>query len=157
MLYNIFFYLAIRNLIAHGSFICLFMIETFGNITKEEKLQSLHSNILENTFVLESTAPFPGYHGENIPSSPKPNFVFLVTRTNYGLEKIVRTAREIRKFFLQPFGARPAELHMYNMLYHAIRLNHLEEYKHIVEVQQWFEDLGIGFLKERDFNNLSSI
>ncbi len=128
------------------------MIETYGTITKEEKLQSLHANILENTFVLESVAPFPGYHGENLPGSHKPGYVFPVTRIKYGLEKVVRTAREIGHFFQHPFGARPAELHMYNMVYHAIRLNHLEEYEHIAELQKWFEDLGIGFMKSKSFN-----
>ncbi|MCD6201967.1 MAG: hypothetical protein J7K46_09205 [Bacteroidales bacterium] len=128
------------------------MIETFGTITKEEKLQSLQSHILENTFVLESTAPFPGYHGENLPEPQKPGYIFLVTRVRYNLEKIIRTAKEIRNYFQPPFGARPAELHMYNMVYPVIRLNHLEEYKHIAELQQWFEDLGIGFMKKKKFN-----
>ncbi len=128
------------------------MIETFGTITKEEVLHTLQSNILENTFVLESAAPFPGYHGENIPSSPKPHFIFLITKVKYELEKIIRTAREIRKYFPHSFGARPAELHMYNSVYHAIRLNHLEEFKYIAELQKWFEDLGIGFMKKKKFN-----
>jgi hypothetical protein len=133
------------------------MIETFGYITKEEKLQTLGTNILENTFVLETTAPFPGYHGENIPVSDKPQYIFLVTRKDYGLEKIIRTAREIKKFFDTPFGARPAELHMFNTTYPSIRLNHLPGYEVIAELQRWFTDMGINFMKKRSFNNMSLI
>ncbi len=128
------------------------MIETFGYIIKEAKLHTLDSNILENTFVLESTAPFPGYHGENIPSSNRPNHIYLVTRKNYGMEKIIRTSREIQSFFNHSFGARPAELHMFNMIYPAIRVQHLEALKYIVELQQWFEDMGIDFMKKKNFN-----
>ena len=44
------------------------IIETFGSITKVEQLHTIDSNILDNTFVLETFEPFPGYHGENLPS-----------------------------------------------------------------------------------------
>ena len=42
------------------------LIETFGYIKKEENLITVESNIILNTFVLESQHEFPGYHG-NIP------------------------------------------------------------------------------------------
>ncbi len=133
------------------------MIETFGYITKEEKLHTLDANILENTFVLEAAAPFPGYHGENIPQSDTPHYIFLVTRKDYGLEKIVRSAKEIGRFFSGPFGARPAELHMFNSIYPAIRINHLTRYGDIAELQRWFADMGISFQKKRNFSGQSLI
>ncbi len=133
------------------------MIETFGYITKEEKLHTLDSNIMGNTFVLEAAAPFPGYHGENVPGSDKPHYIFFVTRKDYGLEKIIRTGREIRKFFPAPFGARPAELQLYNTSYPAIRIQHLENYGMIEELQRWFADMGIQFLKKKNFNDKSLI
>ena len=133
------------------------MIETFGYITKEENLRTLTSNILENTFVLESVAPFPGYHGENMPDSGKPSYIFLVTRKDYGLEKIVRTAREIKKFLSVSFGARPAELHLFNNIYPAIRINHLSNFSDIPELQRWFTDMDISFMKKKTFNDAGLI
>ncbi len=133
------------------------MIETFGYITKEETLQTLSSNILENTFVLEAVTPFPGYHGENMPGSEKPHYIFLVTRKDYGLEKIVRTAKEIKKLLSIPFGARPAELHMFNSTFPAIRINHLSNFSDIPELQRWFGDMGISFMKKKTFNDAGLI
>ena len=128
------------------------MIESFGHITKEEKLHTLHSNILENTFVLESATPFPGYHGDNLPSSSKPYYLFLVTKKNYGFERLARVTKDIHNYFKHPYGARPAELHMFNMIYHAIRIKDLPEYKLIFELQKWFNDMGIAFMKKKNYN-----
>jgi len=133
------------------------MIETFGYITKEEKLHTLDSNILENTFVLEAAAPFPGYHGDNLPPSDSPHYIFLVTRQDYGLEKIIRSAKEIGKFFAKPFGARPAELNMFNRAHPAIRINHLDNYGDIAELQRWFTDTGISFMRRKRFEGQSLI
>jgi len=52
------------------------IIETFGSITKVEQPHTLESNILDNTFVLEASKPFPGYHGENLPSEPILHYIF---------------------------------------------------------------------------------
>lgn len=41
---------------------------------------------------------------------------------------------------------------MFNMIYPAIRVQHPGAMKHIVELQQWFEDMGIGFMKKKNFN-----
>ncbi len=133
------------------------MIETFGYITKEEKLHTLESDLVKNTFILEAAAPFPGYHGENVPVSEKPHYLFFVTRKDYGLEKIIRTGVEIKKFFHAPFGARPANLKMYNTDYPAIRINHLESYSLIGELHRWFTDMGIQFMKRKQFDDNSLI
>ncbi|NOY37042.1 MAG: hypothetical protein GXO83_05650 [Chlorobi bacterium] len=127
-------------------------IETFGTITKEELLHTLNSNILENTFVLESFEPFPGYHGENIPSKKTPHHIFLVTKKEYGNEFIIRKSEEIRRHFMHSFGARPAELHIFNSVLHAIRVKDLPGFELIPELQRWYQDKGIGFMKKRSYN-----
>jgi hypothetical protein len=42
-------------------------IESIGVLLKEETLQTVEHYVLENTLVLESIEPFPGYHGQNMP------------------------------------------------------------------------------------------
>lgn len=52
------------------------LIETFGYIKKVDQLETLESNVLKNTFVLESPKPYPGYHGSNLPSESIPLLYF---------------------------------------------------------------------------------
>ena len=127
--------------------------ETFGTITKEELLHTLSSNILENTFVVESFEPFPGYHGANLPSKENPHHIFLITKKDYGQETVIRKSEEIRKYFKHPFGARPATLHIFNNELHAIRIKDLPEFELIPELQRWYQDEGILFMKKRTFND----
>lgn len=127
-------------------------IDTFGTITKEELLHTLHSNVLENTFVVENFEPFPGYHGENLPSKETPHHIFLVLKKDYGNEFIIRKSEEIRKHFKYPFGARPAELHIFNSVLHAIRVKDLPKFELIPELQRWYQDEGISFMKKRTYN-----
>jgi hypothetical protein len=35
---------------------------------------------MPDTLVLESSNPYPGYHGNNVPESLKPNDIYLVTK-----------------------------------------------------------------------------
>jgi hypothetical protein len=128
-------------------------IETFGTITKEELMHTLNSNILENTFVIEIFEPFPGYHGENLPSKETPHHIFLVTKKEYSNEFIIRKSEEIGKYFEYSFGARPAELHIFNEVLHAIRVKDLPGFEQIPELQKWYQDEGIGFMKKRTYNN----
>ncbi|NJM14560.1 MAG: hypothetical protein HC896_03515 [Bacteroidales bacterium] len=53
-------------------------IVTIGNLAKEETLSTIDHKIVQNTLVLESEAPFPGYHGANLPSETKPGMIFLL-------------------------------------------------------------------------------
>jgi hypothetical protein len=128
-------------------------IETFGDITKVEKLHTLTSNVLENTFVLESFEPFPGYHGANLPSGYDPHHIFLVTKKEYSYEVISRISMKIRKNSELSFGARPAELFIFNKKYPAIRIKELKSFELVPELQNWYQDEGVFFIKNKTFNS----
>jgi hypothetical protein len=68
-------------------------LETMGSLLKEESLQTVEHSILPNTMVLESQAPFPGYHGENMPFDTKPDSLFLITTRPYPAESIFRISQ----------------------------------------------------------------
>ncbi|MCK4345031.1 MAG: hypothetical protein KAX05_07065 [Bacteroidales bacterium] len=128
------------------------IIETFGSITKFELLHTLESNILKNTFVLEILEPFPGYHGANLPSESAPHHIFLVTKRNYSSEEIWRVSQHIRQYFKHPFGARKAELHIFNTKLNSIRIKDLSSFTLIPELQSCYMSEGIEFRNKKTFN-----
>ncbi len=129
------------------------LISTVGHITKVELLHTIKSNILENTFVLENFEPFPGYHGKNVPSSLKPHHLFLVTRKSLTYDDVSRAAVKIRQNCQLKFGARPAELFIFNQKLSAIRIKELDSFEKIPELQKWFIDEGFFFMKKKNYNN----
>ena len=129
------------------------VISSFGYITKVELLNTIKTNILENTFVLESFEPFPGYHGNNLPSHFMPHHLFLATKKDYSFEQISRASQNIRSNCKIGFGARPAELFIFNKKVPAIRIKDLESFEKIPELQKWYINEGIFFAKQKKFNN----
>jgi nitrogen regulatory protein PII len=129
------------------------IITSFGYITKVELLHTLNSNILENSFVLENFESFPGYHGGDLPSQFNPHHLFLVTKKEYTYEHISRASERIRSNCKIGFGARPAELFIFNKKTPAIRIKDLQSFEQITELQKWYMDEGVFFAKQRKFNN----
>lgn len=127
-------------------------IETFGSITKFEQLHTLDSNILDNTFVLETGKPFPGYHGENLPSDPIPQHIFLVTKKEYLQDNILRISQKIKQYFKHSFSARQGELHIFNSKLSCIRVIDLPNFKLISELQSCYQSEGIEFMRKRTYN-----
>ena len=127
-------------------------IETFGLLTKEETLSTVKENIVPNTFVLESMKPYPGYHGENLPADIKPEAVYLITSKRLPTELVYRTAAKIQKFINFPFNAIPGDIAIYNNKYYCIRIRNLKNYEIIQDLQRWFIDEGISFMKIKNIN-----
>lgn len=128
------------------------IIETFGSITKVEQLNTLESNIQENTFVLEASKPFPGYHGENLPSEPIPHHIFLVTKKEYLEENVLRISQKIRQYFKPGFAARQGLLHIFNSKLSCIRIKDLPSFQFIPELQSCYQAEGIEFMRKRRYN-----
>jgi len=129
------------------------IITSFGYISKVEQLHTIKSNILENTFVLESFEPFPGYHGGDLPASFVPHHLFLATRNRYTFEEISRASERIRVQCKIGFGARPAELFIFNTKVPAIRIKDHQSFEQIPELQKWYMDENIFFARQKKFNN----
>lgn len=126
------------------------IIETLGGLAKEEKLKTLSDHIMPNTFVLETEEPFPGYHGANLPSDARPISAFLITRTKYSPEKILRLAHIIKKYFPHQFDAVPGKICMRNELLPCIRVRGFSNYELIGDLQKCFFSEGIEFAKKRN-------
>jgi hypothetical protein len=122
-------------------------IESLGNIIKEETLQSVTFNVIQNTLVLENCEPFPGYHGENLPFESAPETVFLMTPKVCHTETIFRLSSQICKYHNLSFDACPVEITIFNNLYYGIRIRGLKSYTVIADIQGCYMDQGFTFLK----------
>ena len=125
------------------------IIETMGSIAKVEKLETLNSNILENTLVLEETEPFPGYHGANLPSGYNPTAIYIVLKKKVSSIKILRTTQQIRKYFKPGFDGTAATICINNDVFSCIRLRNLDSYEIIPELQKHYMHEGLKFMKKK--------
>ena len=125
------------------------IIETMGSIAKVEKLETLNSNILENTLVLEEIEPFPGYHGANLPSGYNPVAVYLVLKKKISTVKLMRITQQIRKYYKPGFDGTPAEICINNDVFSCIRLRNLNSYDNIPELQNHYMHEGLRFMKKK--------
>ncbi len=118
-----------------------YIIETLGTIEKKEKLEPIGYENL----VLESHHPFPGYHGTTVPDVDKPMSVFLITKFDYGEDKIIRIIQKIKKSQKIKFDATPGHVFFIRDMVPCIRLKGIEDYKYIPDILQCFKDEGIAF------------
>ncbi|MBN2348272.1 MAG: hypothetical protein JXJ22_05515 [Bacteroidales bacterium] len=128
------------------------VLEVFGQLEKEEILQTVGHNIIPNTLVLENQEPFPGYHGVNLPQDKNPDTLFLVTVKKYPTDNILRTGNQIKKALDINFDTGPARIRVYNDYYDSIRIRELDSYDNIAEIQRFFLDEGIKFNKKKNIH-----
>ncbi len=128
------------------------IIKATGTITKEETLINIEHCIMPNTLVLESSFPFPGYHGSNLPERPLPNTIYLVTDTKYDGEDILRKAKKIKKVFPENFDASFGKFILYNKTYYFIRARDINCFGCIARLQEAFAGEGIKFMKKKKIN-----
>jgi hypothetical protein len=131
--------------------------ESLGVLLKEEALQTVEHNILENTLVLESIEPFPSYHGENMPSETKPDSIFLITDKNYPDETIFRVSQHLCCYEGIAVDACPAEIFIHSTTYYAIRIRGLHNYVHIKDIQKCYVDRNIQFMKIKNIKTSALI
>jgi hypothetical protein len=121
------------------------IIETIGTIEKKELLASVGYDEL----VLESSKPFPGYHGTTVPDSVYPGSLFVVTRSKYTEEKVIRVIQKIKKNHKYKFDGSPGMVNLYNMLNPCIRLKDVEDYEQVPAILKSFKDEGLEFMSNR--------
>ena len=133
------------------------LIETMGYIKKEESLVTVENNIIHHTFVLESSHPFPGYHGENLPDKSHPRSLFLIVNKDYSFEEVARISKKIKKDFKYDFNASQGNIYLKSSSYPCIRIKYLESFTFLPELQYKFQDEGVKFAKHKSFDSSSLI
>lgn len=124
------------------------ILETFGSLVKEEQLRTVDSGIIPNTFVLENLEPFSGYYGAS-PSDRMPDSFFLVITEKESTEKILRLTQIIKNNSNLDFEGSPGKICIYNDTYYSIRLRGVTDYGNLAEIQNYYRDAGIKFMKKK--------
>ena len=123
-----------------------------GTLLKEETLQTVDHYIMQNTLVLESLEPFPGYHGDNTPGVSKPDSLFLITDKLYPMEDIFRISQNLCTYQHIHLDACPAEIFINNTDLAGIRIKGLSSYAMISDLQGCYIDKGVHFMKGKNIN-----
>jgi hypothetical protein len=133
------------------------VINATGSITKEEELINIEHSIMPNTLVLESSHPFPGYHGSNVPESTRPNDIYLVTKKRYDGEDILRKAKKIKHALKDRFDTSFGYAETSTGIYHFIRLKNLDCFECIDRIQKAFTSEEIEFCRKKRVSGESLI
>ncbi len=123
------------------------IIEICGCIKKQENLATLEHNVLDNTWVLETTRPFPGYHGKNLPDESNPRSLFFMLDEALSFEDILRITAKVKRHFQGDFDATGGSIFFKPYTYQAIRLKHLSSFDHIPQLQHLYAREGVKFMK----------
>ncbi len=126
------------------------VINATGTITKEEELINIEHSVMPGTLVLESSRPYPGYHGDNVPETITPHDIYLVTKIKYDPEDILRKAKKIKGLLRDRFDTSFGEAEISNRTYHFIRLKNLDCFDCIDRIQKAFTEEGIAFCKTKN-------
>ena len=129
------------------------IIETFGHVEKKEILKSIGYNDL----VLESEHPFPGYHGTTVPDQDNPRSLFLLTKTKYTDEFLIRAVKAVKTKYDLDFDGTPGKVFYVNKLVTCIRVKNLGNYELVPEILNAFKEEGIAFLPEKTVKPYSGI
>ena len=130
-----------------------YIIETIGHIEKKEILKSIGYKYL----VLESEHPFPGYHGTTVPDQDNPKSLFLMTKTKYPDEFIVRSVKAVKQKNNYTFDGTPGKVYYHNTMVNCIRVKDLDSYSEIPDILKAFKDEGIAFLPGRKVKPYASL
>lgn len=124
-------------------------IQTLGFVTKEEHLRSIEDGIVPDTCVLESNAPFPGYHGSNWPEDGAPEFLYIVFNTKYAAEKIFRIVKDMRHSLEIDVDGVPGKISIYTETYYCLRVRALNDYNLLIKVQDYLILSGLELMKKK--------
>ena len=132
------------------------ILETFGSLIKEENLRTIKDGTIPNTFVLENSVPFPGYYGA-VPSDKVADSFFLIMTQKESTEKILRITDIIRKNSGINFEGSPTRICVNNDTYYGIRVRGLKDFTKLEEIQNYYRDNGINYLKSKNINTSAVI
>ncbi|MFP4620005.1 MAG: hypothetical protein ACLFM7_01735 [Bacteroidales bacterium] len=133
------------------------IIEITGYIKKRETLATLSGNIVHNTCVLESSTPFPGYHGKNMPDESEPRSIFFLITNQFSFEDIARITRNIGRNCRYDFNASIGSVYIQPYTYHCIRIKFLKSFSLLPDLQELFIQEGVKFLKYKAINEKAII
>lgn len=133
-------------------------IETFGTLSKFEKVQSLNRHLQPSVLVLEDSLPYPGYYSRHDPDTEKPRYIFILTREFYSMEKVLRFTYEARKVLNNPsLDVTPCRLTIFANAYSALRARHFHNFEMVDDFIAFLRDEGVSFVRYHEMDEMASI
>ncbi len=135
------------------------VIETIGSITKMENLRALEQGVIDNSLVLTSIDPFPGYktQPETDRQIDKPGSVFIILRYRYAPEKINRINKELIESKMVICYPSFGEIITRNIILPCIRIKGLENYNMIPAIQHFLKHDDLQLMGFKKFNEVARI
>ncbi|MBN1598419.1 MAG: hypothetical protein JW894_09000 [Bacteroidales bacterium] len=134
------------------------VIETIGSITKMEHLRSLEDNVLENSLVLASVDPFPGYRtDQDSARSDKPQSTYIILRYRYAPEKINRINKDLAIKRITRCYPSFGEILTRDSILPCIRLKGIDDLRQIPMIQDYFKQNDLKLMAYRDIEGSARI
>jgi hypothetical protein len=129
------------------------IIQSYGIITKEERVYSLGSRILEDTLVLETKNPFPGYYGKNTPDTDKPRSLYIILDRKYEYLRLARILKQIRLNLKKKCYSSFGSIETGKKDYYCVRLRNLECFEELSHFQNALLEHGIDLMSAREIDS----
>jgi len=132
------------------------VLEYLGKIIKQENIDTIDINKIPRTFVINVPDPFESYYSR-FTDIDKPVTVIFVTKSINSFEKILRVTKTINdKYNLELSGAK-CEVNIGSRKLNGIRVNGINRFTDVAQVQQYFKDEGYDFARSEKFKDTDSL
>lgn len=117
--------------------------EHFGSLEKLEEFTTLTHNIVPGSLVFESLSPFWRYYNED-PKDYSQLYIYLIVNQTHEVFEVIRAFQKVKEELPFKFDVAKAFVKFNDRFYNALRVRHLKDYEHIVEIQEAFSRYGIS-------------
>lgn len=131
--------------------------ELVGKITFQENINSLQTNILPKTLVIDIPDPYKSYYSRFTAVNTRPNSIVFILKKGCSLEKALIVTQKINKAHNLNLLAGKCEVTIKGKSYFGIRLKNIGKYGNIKTIQQHYADENFGFSKQETWKDKEAV
>lgn len=132
-------------------------LELSGLIIKEENVCNVSTHLLNNTTVLESCHPMPGYFGKNSPDAGRPRSLFILLDMDYEPLLLARKLKMLSQARQHRCYGSFGKITIGRKTYPTVRIKNLECFTSVPDIQNALSDAGFRLLKFKKINDAARI
>ncbi|MDP3314234.1 hypothetical protein [Lutibacter sp.] len=130
--------------------------ERIGKLIIQENIDTVDTNKIPNTFVINVPDPFESYYCR-FTDINKPVSIIFVTKTPNSFEKILRVTRTINKEHNLNLNGAKCEITIKNRKLNGVRIKGINRYTEIEQIQQYYKAAGYDFAKSEKFKDTEAL
>jgi len=123
---------------------------SIGTVTKKGKLILNDRIDCTAALIFIEEYPYSGYYGTTVPDKGEPKSLFLVTRTDYDDDKIIRAIQGVKSHCEYDFDAVPGTISFLNKNFGMIRIRNISCLQVLMLIDAFREE-GIEFNHHQKF------